>query len=275
MFEEDRKPYEPKLHIVAFIEILGYNEIIEEKNYEEVHSFYAEVSEQFYKIRNKNYLWGFHVIEPEIGFFGDKISMHSRIYEGKNYKDLNSLIFKHFIDFSRVLISIGLKNEVPMRGLINIGDFYSGFAESKKTELIPKGDPLILKDLLNVFSVNDIFPEGLKDCLVPKFRIPIMYGDAIKKVIKEIVNINSVGIFMPPELIKHSFTEIALLSEMLIETRINKQNFYACNWINWIHANYGSETINSIIDFAEQQTDCESMRISGKWESFLDYSNDL
>jgi hypothetical protein len=237
---------------------------------DKIQVLYESIGQEIYNARKKNYSWGFRVIEPQFLNFSERIVLTSRLYKEETLADLNSVVFKLFTEFNNIVASSALHMHIPIRGMIRIGETYRGAVRSRKPAVMSGKDPLILSDLLKVFSINEIFPNGFSEGLIPAVDVPFHFGAGICQSFTDITDLESIGIFMPAEYNKRNTADVTILSNMMAETEIGGKVFFACNWKEWMIERTDCSADN-IIAFAESEA-----RSSGphakKWQSLIDYS---
>ena len=130
---------------------------------------------------------------------------------------------------------------------------------------------MILSDLLKVFSIGDIFPNGLHEGLIPAVDIPYHFGDIFCKTFSELSSVDSVGIFMPLEHSRNHIIDVTVLSNMIVETKINGHKIFACNWQEWM-SEFSECSPDNILAFAESEAGDTASPYSKSWQNFVDYS---
>lgn len=274
VFEPANDPIQPYTQLCSCIEIIGFNEMTDEGEINKIQVFYERIGQEIYNTRKKNYSWGFRVIEPHFLNFSDRMILSSKLYKEKTMADLNSVVFKLFAEFNNIILVTALDMQIPIRGIIRIGETYRGAVRSRKPALLTGKDPLILSDLLKVFSIGEIFPSGFSEGMIPAVDIPYHFGPGISKSISELNKLESIGIFMPPNPKIKNIADVTILSGMMTETEINGEKYTACNWKTWMleHSNCSME---KILTEAESQASATSSAHGKKWRSFLTYSAQL
>jgi hypothetical protein len=274
MYRPVNEPIQPHSQVSAFIEILGFDEMLEKKEISRLQVFFEHVAQEIYNTRKKNYSWGFSVIEPEFLNLCEKIFLISKLYKEEELFDLNSVVFKLFTEFSNIILSTALHMHLPVRGIIRVGESYRGSVSSRKPALVSGKDPLILADLLKVFTIGEIFPDGFSEGLIPAVNIPYHFGDCMRKSLSELPAIDSIGIFMPSDDNLDKVADVTILSSMMVQTKVSGKDYYACNWKAWMneHADYSPE---NILSYAEQESGNKSSPHSGKWKNLIEYSGKL
>ena len=270
VFQPENDPIQPHTQLSACIEILGFSEMVANNEIDKIQVFYERIGQEIYNARKKNYSWGFRVIEPQFLNFSERIILASRLYKEETLADLNSVVFKLFTEFSNIIASTALHMHIPIRGMIRIGEIYRGAVRSRKPAVMTGKDPLILSDLLKVFSINEIFPNGFSEGLIPAVDVPFHFGEGICQSFTEITRLESIGIFMPAEFNIKNAADVTILSNMMAETKIDGKEYFACNWKEWMIERSDCSPDN-ILAFAESEA-----RSSGphakKWKSLIDYS---
>jgi hypothetical protein len=267
-------PIESHSQVSSCIEILDFDNMVEQGEVSKIQVFFERIGQEIYNTRKKNYTWGFKVIEPEFLNFSEHMVLVSKLYKEENLADLNSVVFKLFTEFNNIILATALHMHIPIRGIIRIGNTYRGTLKSRKPELVSGKDPLILSDLLKVFSLGEIFPNGFSDGMIPAFDMPYHFGESLTRSFREVYDIESVGIFMPMEHNREKTADVTILSNMIVESEINGQKWLACNWKEWMseHLECSAETIFA---FAEEQAKDQDSPHAKKWQSLVEYSADI
>ena len=258
--------------ISACIEILEFDEMLKNQEISRIQVFYERIGQEIYQNRKKNYTWGFKVIEPEFLNISDRIVLLAPFYKEENLADLNSIVFKLFTEFCNIILSVALTMHIPIRGAINISELYQGLLKSKKPVLLTGEDPLIMSELLKVFTIQEIFPNGFSEGMIPAVDIPFHFGEGLSSSLSKVSSINAVGIFMSHALKKETATDVTILSNMLVESTFNGAKYFACNWKEWVDAHCTGFAIQDILTYAEDQAGNSALPHAEKWKSFLNYS---
>jgi len=273
-FKPANDPIRPQLQVHSLTEILNFDELVTSGETGTIQVLIERIAQEIYNARKKNYNWGFRVIEPEIYNDSEQIRLVSQLYKDDDLDDLNSVIFKLFTEFNNIVIATALHMHIPIRGLIWIGDAYAGSLRSKKPAMIPGKDPLILSDLLKVFSFGDIFPQGFSRGLIPAVEFPYKFGEGLTKTRRDLAGLDSVGIFMPPEMNERKIADVTVLSNMMAEVEVNGRNMYACNWKEWMSEHIDCSAEN-ILAFAESELAGSDSPHKSKWKSLMEYTANL
>ncbi|MGC9345035.1 MAG: hypothetical protein ACP5E3_20185, partial [Bacteroidales bacterium] len=202
---------------VAFIEIAGLDYLIQEEEYDKVNKFFQELSQEYYNLRRSNYNRGLRVIEPEIDIIGDRIQLTSEIFLERNLPELSSFAFKLFIEFCNATMAVAIRNDIPVKGMANIGNNYRGHSYSADPGRSSSEDIMVLKDLMEVFSFEQIFPEGFGPTIIPPVSVPFFYGKDILNSLKLLKKLDEPGIFLPSSIMDIEATEISIYSDLLLE----------------------------------------------------------
>ena len=267
-------PILPHSQVSACIQILNFQEMLDSGEIEKIQIFYEHIGQEIYNTRKKNYSWGFRVIEPQFLNFSERMVLVSKLYKEEDLKDLNSVIFKLFIEFCNIVLATALHLHIPIRGMISIGETYRGAVRSRKPAVMSGKDPLILSDLMKVFSINEIFPTGFSEGLIPAVDIPFHFGQGLCSAYSEVAELESIGIFMPSEFNKDKTADVTILSNMMIETEVNGSPYLVCNWKEWM--NEHTECFpDNVVAYAESEHKRKGSPHSSKWLSLIEYSAHL
>jgi len=261
----------PHFQVSSCIQIPGFDEMVMKRDILTIQVLYERIAQDIYSTRKRNYSWGFLAIEPEFLNFSDRIILVSKLYKEDDLADLNSVVFKLFTEFNNIILTTALHMHIPIRGIIRIGETYQGTIKSRKPAIVSGKDPLILSDLLKVFSIGQIFPNGFSEGLIPAVDIPYHFGESFCKSFVELSSFDSVGIFIPLEHTKNHIIDVTVLSNMIVETKVNGQKIFACNWQEWMNE-FSDYSPENIIAFAETEAGNAASHYSKRWQSFVDYS---
>ena len=274
IFQPVNDPIQPHSQVSSCIEILNFSDMIAGGEISRIQVLYERIGQEIYNTRKKNYSWGFRVIEPQFLNFSDRLVLVSKLYKEEELSDLNSVVFKLFIEFNNIVLSAALNIHIPIRGIVRIGEIYRGAVRSRKPAVISGKDPLILSDLLKVFSIGEIFPSGFSEGLIPAVDVPFHFGEGLCKSISEITTLESIGIFMPLEYNKDKTADVTILSNMMVETDVNGTKCFACNWKEWMSEH--TECVpDTVVEFAESEAGKSSEPHAKKWKSLIEYSANL
>ena len=274
MFKPVNDPIKARSQVSSYIQIPEFDKMVTDGEISIIQVLYERIAQEIYNTRKKNYSWGFRVIEPEFLNYSDHIHLVSKLYEEEHLADLNSVVFKLFAEFNNLILSTALHMHIPIKGIIRLGETYRGTLKSKKPALVSGKDPLILSDLLKVFSIGEIFPNGFSDGLIPAMEMPYHFGASICKSKLELSNLNSVGIFMPADCVKDKTADVTILSNMIAETKINGDKVFACNWKEWMNEQTDCSTEN-VLAYAESESGNEDSPYAKNWQSLINYATDL
>jgi hypothetical protein len=270
VFKTVNEPMQPHSQVSSCIEILGFGEMVGSGETSRIQVLYERIGQEIYNTRKKNYSWGFRVIEPEFLCFAERMVLISKLYREEELKDLNSVIFKLFTEFNNIILSTALHMHIPIRGIIRIGDAYRGIVKSRKPAVVTGKDPLILSDLLKVFSIGEIFPNGFTEGLIPAGDIPYHFGEGLCSFQIEPALFESIGIFMPLEYNKDNIADVTILSNMMVTADVNGDTCFVCNWKEWM-SEHTDCSVDNIVAFAESESADTSDPHSRKWQSMARY----
>jgi len=259
--------------VSSCIEILDLPGMVDHGDVSMFQVFLERVAQEIYHTRKKNYSWGFRVIEPEFINFAERIVLVSKLYKEEDLQDLNSVVFKLFTEFNNIILSTALHMHMPIRGSIQVGDTYRGVLKSRKPAVVSGKDPLILSDLLKVFSIGQIFPNGFSEGLIPAVEIPFHFGKGLCISCGENFFTESIGIFMDPEFNDDHLADVTILSNMMMKAEVNGKTQLVCNWKEWMREHTDCD-IDTIIAFASSESGSNAVH-GRRWQSLIDYSAHL
>jgi hypothetical protein len=271
MFAPVNDPIHPISEVISIIEIQGFHDLVKKGEISTIQVFFERIAQEIYNTRKKNYSWGFRVIEPEFLNFSNRMYLSSKLYFEEDLSDLNSVIFKLFTEFNNIILSTALHMHIPVKGIIRIVDTYKGTVQSRKPALVTGKEPLILSDLLNVFSFGEIFPHGFTSGMIPAVDMPYHFGEGLSQMEEDLASIESLGVFMPLEYRENMATEVTILSNMMTVTEVNKKMLFTCNWKEWMSA-YQACSSDNIMAYAELAAKDPENPFSTYWQSLVEYA---
>jgi hypothetical protein len=274
LFTPVNDPIEPQSEVISIIEIQGFHDLVKKGEISTIQVFFERVAQEIYNTRKKNYSWGFRVIEPEFLNFSNRMFLSSKLYFEEDLSDLNSVIFKLFTEFNNTILSTALNMHIPVKGIMRIADTYRGDVISRKPALLSGKEPLILSDLLKVFSFGEIFPHGFSSGMIPAVDMPFHFGEGLSQMEADLEAIESLGIFMPLEFRGNKATEVTILSNMLTVTEVNGKMLFTCNWKEWM-STYQECSSENILAFAELAGKDPENPFSNYWQSLAEYAAHL
>lgn len=269
-FQPVNDPIHPSSQLSSCIEILSFGELMDEGNINVIQVFYERIAQEIYNARKKNYSWGFSVIEPEFINLSDRMVLISKLYEEEELDELNSVIFKLFVEVNNIILATALHMHIPIRGIIRMGETYRGNVVSRKPALMSGQDPLILSDLLKVFSFNEIFPQGFSGRLIPAVEIPYHFGEGLCRSTRELGKLNAVGIFMPIGHLLDKVANVTILSNMIVECDVSGMVYLACNWKEWM-SQHSECSSDNILAFAQGEAGNKDNPYSSNWKGLVEY----
>lgn len=262
---------EPHSQLSCTIRIHGFDTMVEHNEISRIQVFFERLAQEIYNTRKKNYSWGFRVIEPELSNYSDRINLVSKLYREEKLADLDSIVFKLFIEFSNIILSTALHMHIPVTGIIRIGEAYRGSLKSRKPALVSGKDPLILSDLLKVFTISDIFPNGFSEGLIPAVDVPYHFGTMLCKSETELNDLESVGIFLPVGCVTDRIADVTILSNMIVETEVNGHKVLACNWKEWMREQTDC-SVENVFAYAETESGNSASPHARRWKSLIEYA---
>ncbi len=266
--ETELKEIDTESRVTAFINVTGINELVEEEEFDKINKFYHDLSQDIYDTRRNNYSLGLRVIEPEMIVSNSHIRLSAPLFLERELPELSSMTFKLFVDFCNIVLSVSLKNELKVKGIGDIGYNYRGQVFSNNTGRATSEEGMVLSDLLEVFTFDEIFPEGFGQKFIPAVNIPYFYGKDIKESMHRLFSLQELGIFMPSHILDYPASEISVYSDALIETNVEGEDMYICNWRNWMEKhpeNYSMIEINENLIALTKSVNGDG----GIWKRFL------
>lgn len=266
----------PSPHAVAFLDILGFKNLLRSKQFALIGVLFEEICDALYMSRRMNYLLGFHVLEPQIANFSDSIILYSKFHSGatndNDVKMLNDLTFQLLVDVCRRIVAVGLRLRIPIRGAMSIGEFYAGEAESIQPESVTRGEPVVMSCLLKVADVHELAPADYQTRVMPRVRFPIHLGDALTDAYLLESSINSIGVFMNQEFQDHPHTTVSIRTNKMASITLDGSQILTVNWFETGESLFGPEETVEILKYAENQAVIKSGRIAEKWRSLVNYT---
>lgn len=274
IFTPVNDPIQAISEVISIIEIQGFHDLVKKGEVSTIQVFFERIAQEIYNTRKKNYSWGFRVIEPEFLNFSNRMFLSSKLYFDEDLSDLNSVVFKLFTEFNNIILSTALHMHIPVKGIIRIADTYKGTVQSRKPALVSGKEPLILSDLLKVFSFGEIFPHGFSSGMIPAVDMPFHFGESLSQMEEDLDAIESLGIFMPLEYRENKATEVTILSNMMTVTEISGKMLFTCNWKEWMKA-YLNCSPDNIIAYAELAGKDKENVFSKYWQNLVEYASFL
>lgn len=255
--------------VTGFMEIPGFRDLIEENKIADIEKFYLHLAQEIYETRRKNYSLGLRVIEPRLDVYAHRVSLSSPLFLEKDLPELSSMAFKQFADFCNILQVTALRSSMAIRGFCDIGSNYQGKITSKNIGRAPSKEPMVLTDILEVFNFDEVFPDGFGQQIIPPVSIPCYFGKDLNDSINKLKEIYETGIFFPGDIINYPACELAIYSGSLIETEIDGENYYTCNWRVWLEQHRKDYPIEKLDENLTKLT----KRVNGEgnmWRRFLE-----
>jgi hypothetical protein len=79
---------------------------------------------------------------------------------------------------------------------------------------------------------------------------------------------------MPVESNQSNIADVTILSNMMAETKIHGERYYACNWKEWMNERSDCSP-ETILAFAEAEAAKSSGVHAKKWQNLVEYSVNL
>ncbi len=219
--------------LTSVVEIMNYNYFLESDKLHELQLFYQQLAYEIYHMRLKNYGYGLEAIQPEITILSDRIYLYSDLHLEKDVPELQMMVFKIFVETLNLLLAIGLKHELAIRGFAGPD---TGVRSLTTSGIAPRAefkDRIFLADMLKVFSFDQIFPDELDQKFAPSLNFMSLHSGHFLHANSMLKEISAVGIYFPEKISKCPYAEVAIFSDMLIETNLEENMHFVCNWQNW------------------------------------------
>lgn len=117
---------ETSQHIVGFLDILGFKNLLEAKDFDLLLALFEEITDTVYQYKRRSFLSAWDdVFNPRVTNFSDSIIIYQPIYEkqGKWSHQINFSIFESFQFVVRDIIATSLRMGVPIRGAVSSPSF--------------------------------------------------------------------------------------------------------------------------------------------------------
>jgi len=265
----EMKDIEAVSRISAFIDIINFTDILEQDDTDRLNEFYHELSQEIYNTRRNHYGLGLSAIEPEVNVMSGRFQLTAPLYLEKDLPELSAMVFKLFVEYCNMLLSVAIKHEIAVKGAGTIGNNYKGNAYSAKTGRSSSKETMVLSDLLEIFTFDEIFPEGFGQKVISPMTIPFFYGRDLSEALRQLESIEQIGIFFPKSIMEYPAAEISVFSEMLIETNVKGELMYSCNWKSWMEKKSDDYSMEEIMDELKSNSQGEGPEAK-QWKTFLE-----
>ncbi len=242
--------------LTAVVEIMNYNCFLESDKFHELQLFYKELATELYNMRLQNYGYGFEVIQPVITILADKLYIYSNLYLENDVPELNTMVFKIFVENLNILFAVGLKHEMVIRGFAGVDKGIKSMASSGITARTVKKDTLVLTDMLKVFRFDEIFPDEIDQKFAPALNFQSFHASNFLRASRLLQEINAVGIYFPEETRNYPFAEVSIYCDILIETALDDHMRFVTNWADWAEKHPENFPVEQVRDSISE---CASM----------------
>lgn len=232
-FSRERKDFSFKSVLTAVVEIMNYNYFLELDKFHELQLFYEELVDEIFNMRQQNFSYGFEMVQPEITILSDRIYLYTNLYLEDDVPELNTMVFKLFVETLNLLLAVGLKHDLAIRGFAGPDTGIKSITPSGVAVRPVKKDNLVLTDMLKVFRFDQIFPEEGDQKIATTFISSSLHSTRFHQASNLLKEINAIGIYFPEEIRNCPYAEVSIYSDMLIETKLQDNMRYVANWLNW------------------------------------------
>lgn len=264
-----------KQHLVAFLDILGFKNMLEAKEFKKIAELFDEIADTIYHHKRTSNLHAWQdVFLPKVFNFSDSFVIYQPLFEkeGRWSHHINSSIFDSFQFVVRDVVATSLRMGVPIRGVVTIGEFYAGEASSIVPEKVYRGPQAYAVHLVEDLGEPVPLPEDYDHKILDAIKLPIHFGQALIDAYVLENTINSIGVFMRESTIDRPFLkpllELRIARKDFIKTKTNSGTLYAFNWCNRIDY----ENYLEIERFILSQIATSVGSIKLKWESLYEFT---
>jgi hypothetical protein len=254
--------------LTAVVEIMNYDCFTESEKLQEIKLFYEDLANEIYSSQLHHYSYGFGIIEPEIRIVSNRIYFFSPLYLEDNVPELNSTVFKLFVEYLNMLQAVSLSHCLAVRGYAGIDKGYKTWVSSVHTSQTDKKDTLVLSDMLEIFTLDDIFPDGMEQRYLPHVVFPLVHGDNFLNTDRLLAEINAIGIYMPDEIRNYPCSEVSICADMLIETRLDGKNLFKANWVQWAEMHPDNYAVPDIMESIAALAKGDEKNYASLWKKF-------
>lgn len=265
--------FQPVSSLTAVIEIVDYDYYVDFGKLYALQSYFSDLAGEIHKAERENYRRGFSVINPEFRIISNRIYVFSPLYIEKDVPELSSMVFNLFVGTCNMILAVSLRNKFTIRGIAGVDEFFDTSINSGNPSWLEKKDTLILSDMLKIFSFDEIFPDGLDRVFIPPASLKILHGLNFMKADKLLPNINSVGIFFPDSIRNYPSAELAIYSDMLLETSLNDKKVFASNWIDYAVKHEDTFNVEELRKNLSLMAENKESFYSEFWKKFLSYAD--
>lgn len=264
--------FTPRTALSAVIEIVDYDAYVEAGKYYDLQLFYYNLAEEVHKAIKDNYRRGFNVINPEFRIISNRIYLFSMLYLEDNVPELSSMVFNLFVDTCNMILTVSLNHGLIIRGIGGVDKLINTKISSGRAGWLEKKDTLILSDMLKVFSFDEIFPDGLDKVFIPPASLNILHCENFLKSEQLLSGINAAGIYFPDNLRNYPAAELAIYSDMLLETSLKGNKVFVSNWLSYANKHQDYFNIDELKRKLTTLADEKRSGHSDFWKKFIIYS---
>lgn len=264
---------EPTPHIVAFIDILGYKDLLRAGKLNHIVALFEELADATYGTYRANNLWGHASFQPTLVNFSDSIILYSRFFDEAERPNLHRTSLQNFFDLCMRLVATALRFHIPVRGAIAVGPFYHGVAKSVLPDSVSRwGGPASYLPLLHEIEA-EFGPVTIDDDwehrVLPPVQFSLHSGTALVDAYQLQEGLPSIGVFLHES--ASCFQTVAFYTqiERLVRFSVANREMLAVNWRKC----YDDEIHDEIDAFISSQAKNPDERIAAKWRSLLRFRN--
>ncbi|BBO73426.1 hypothetical protein DSCW_08430 [Desulfosarcina widdelii] len=266
---------ELKMHIVAFLDILGFKNILQERRYNDINVLFEEIADTIYQYKRRSFLSAWeNIFYPKVINFSDSIIIYQPLFEKKGTWSfqINHNIFESFQFIVRDVVATSLLAGIPIRGAINVGEFFAGEALSVVPDKVYRGPRMIPTYFIEDLGDPPPIPEDYENKILDAVRLPMHFGDALTDAYLMEGKINSIGVFLPESALKNPLCNSAIQHRIalrdIIKLDVEGKSMYALNWCN--RMDY--ETYLKLEDYIKNQINVSEGTVKAKWISLYEFT---
>ena len=260
--------FTPRSGLTAVLEIMEYEQLVKSEKFHVLESFFTDLAVEIHASQRDHYRRGFGVIRPEFRIVSNHIYMYSFLYLEKNVPDVSSMIFNLFVETCNMVLAVALKHEIAIRGFAGIDELLNSEVSSGSPGWLEKNDTLMLWDMLKVFSFEEIFPEGLEKVMIPAAALSVVHAGNFFHADRLLADIDAIGIYIPENIMNYPSAELAIYSDLLIETTLNDKKMFAASWDNWANKHPDDFPVNKVRESIKRLSKRAESKLSKYWKNF-------
>ena len=267
---EGETPLQIQSALTAVVEIMNYDFFLEYDKLHELQLFYKELSDEIYHLRRQNYGFGFEVIQPQMVFLSDRIYLYSDLYLEKEVPELNMMVFKIFVETLNLLLAVGLKHQLALRGFAGPDKGSKMDVSSCMASRVEVKDSIVLTDMLKIFNFNQIFPDDIDQKFAPALNFTSIHSERLHRANSLLKEISAIGIYFPEKIQEAAYAEVAIFSDMLIETKLEDPMRFVCNWQNWAARHPGKFLLEEVTETITEAAGARENIFASMWRKFAE-----